>query len=149
MAQNITYSTAWPSQQRLRLTTAASVTMCTRKGFKAQVRREAIKLPDAAVWEWRDEWHIDASRVQPSDSSSSGSSSSSSGVDETDEDGWEYAIDFSHFSLVSRGRKQREFDQARRRDMLCCVASCDTDMLKALAAHGVATCIHAPSSTYK
>ncbi|KAG5176382.1 hypothetical protein JKP88DRAFT_265414 [Tribonema minus] len=35
--------------------------------------------------------------------------------DQTDEEGWEYAIDFAHFGMVHRSRTNKDLDQARRR----------------------------------
>lgn len=43
-------------------------------------------------WEWRDKWHVDFSKEVGQ---------------QIDPSGWEYAIDFMRFSLISKSRTHR------------------------------------------
>ncbi|CAN0500942.1 unnamed protein product, partial [Laminaria digitata] len=51
-------------------------------------------------WEWRDDWHVDFSKEVGK---------------EIDAAGWEYAVEFGGFGLVTKSRTRRDLDQARRR----------------------------------
>ncbi|CAM9261100.1 unnamed protein product, partial [Phaeothamnion confervicola] len=72
------------------------------RAVEASERRpEDVNLPGGGGWEWRDDWHVDVS--------------SKIIGREVDGDGWEYAMDFPEFNLVSKSRTYRDLDTVRRR----------------------------------